>query len=100
MLSIILFIGGFEGTQCLDIAHGLQTVIEKGLDNFGAAAMAQADIEKYYDSLPVLRIARWLVSNGTPAYHAACLVRHQMCPRIALRSGTIEFELRTELWGH
>ena len=99
LLSVILpavpgcFVGARPRTQCLDIAHGLQTVIEKGLDNFGAAAVAQADIEKYYDSLPVLRIARWLVSNGTPACHAACLVRHQMCPRIVLRSGTIEFEL-------
>ena len=87
------FIGARPRTQCLDIAHGLQTVIEKGLDNSGAAAIAQADIEKYYDSLPVLRIARWLVDHGVSAHHVACLVRHQMCPGIVLKSGSIEFEL-------
>ena len=65
------FVGARPRTQCLDIAHGLQTVIEKGLDNFGGAAVAQADIEKYYDSLPVLRIARWLIAHGTPPSHAA-----------------------------
>jgi hypothetical protein len=53
------FIGTRPKTQCLDIAHGLQTVIEKGLDLHEAAAVAQSDIEEYYDSLPMLRIAAW-----------------------------------------
>ena len=41
----------------LDVAHGLQFVLEKGIDTFGRAAVAQSDIEKYYDNLNVLRAA-------------------------------------------
>ena len=73
-------VGAQTKTQCLDIAHGLQFVIEKGLDNIGNSAVAQCDIEKYFASLPVLRIMCWLVSNGTQLAHAACLVR-QKCDR-------------------
>ena len=84
------FVGARPKTQCLDVAHGLQAVIEKGLDRFGNAAVAQCDIEKYYDSLTVLRIIRWLISKGVPHSHAACLLRHQMCPRVILRCGSAE----------
>ena len=81
------FIGALPRTQSLDIAHSMQYVLEKGLDNFGRAACAQSDIEKFYDSLPVLRIVRWLVSRGMSAGLAACILRHQMCPRILLSCG-------------
>ena len=37
------FIGARPKTQCLDIAHGIQSVIEKGLDSHGQAAVAQCD---------------------------------------------------------
>jgi len=87
------FVGAVPGTQCLDIAHGLQSVIEKGLDNFGAAAIAQSDIEKFYDSLPILRIMRWLTSRGVPANAAACAVRHQMCPTVVLKVGSSEVKI-------
>ena len=87
------FVGAIPGTQCLDAALGLQSVIEKGLDNFGAAAVAQSDIEKYYDSLPILRIMRWLTSRGVPANAAACAVRHQMCPTVVLKVGSSEVKI-------
>ena len=93
------FIGARPGTQCLDIAHGLQTIIEKGLDKFGAAAVAQADIEKYYDSLPTLRIARWLIAHGAACSHAACLIRHQMCPHVILKCGDVEVEIANRTVG-
>jgi hypothetical protein len=84
------FTGARPRTQCLDIAHGLQMVIEKGLDDFGNAALAQCDIEKYYDSLPTLLIMQWLVDKGAEPAHAACLVRHQMCPKVVLCTGCIQ----------
>ena len=84
------FVGARPKTQCLDIAHGLQSIIEKGLDDFGAAAVAQSDIEKYYDSLPILTIMAWLVQHGVSPAHAACFVRHQMCPRVVLKCGSCE----------
>ena len=51
----------------------------------GAAAIAQADIEKYYVSLLVLRVVRWLIARGAFAAHATCVIRHQMCPKVILR---------------
>ena len=84
------FVGARPRTQCLDIARGLQSVIEKGIDNFGQSAIAQADIERYYDSLPSLRIARWLGAHGVPVEMAACLLRHQMLPKVTLCAGAAE----------
>ena len=53
-------------------------VIEKGLDSYGRAAVAQCDIEKYYDSLPTLAITEWFADTGIPVEQAACILRHQM----------------------
>jgi len=93
------FVGARPKTQCLDVAHGLQSVIEKGLDDFGASAVAQCDIEKYYDSLPVLKIMWWLVDNGVAPGHAACLVRHQMCPQVVLKCGSAEAVVKNRTVG-
>jgi len=87
------FVGARPKTQCLDIAHGLQSVIEKGLDDFGRSAVAQSDIEKFYDSLPCLQVAQWLVAKGADEKHVACLLRHQMCPRVVLSVGTLEIAI-------
>ena len=75
------------------MAHGLQFIIEKGLDDFGRGAIAQADIEKYYDSLPVLSIIRWLCNNGLDHGTAASILRHQMCPKIILACGTADIPI-------
>ena len=40
------FIGARPHTQTLDIMHGLQGVIEKGLDLHGRGAIAQMDIRR------------------------------------------------------
>ena len=87
------FIGARPRTQCLDVADGIQYVLEKGLDNFGQAAAAQCDIEKYYDSLPVLEIVRWLVDRGLRPGIAACLLRHQMYPRLLFQFDGAEFRV-------
>ena len=54
------WVGARAGTQALDIAHGFQTVIEKGLDMKSDAGIAQEDIQTFYDTMQVLRIVRWL----------------------------------------
>ena len=87
------FIGALPKTQCLDVAHGLQFIIEKGLDDYGRGALAQADIEKYYDSLPVLSIVRWLCRQGLQENVAACILRHQMCPKVVLACGATDVPL-------
>jgi len=82
-----IFIGARPHTQTLDIMHGLQGVIEKGLDLHGRAAVAQMDIKRYYDSIPVLRIHRYLVSRGCCPSAAACFLRLHCCPSVSLSWG-------------
>ena len=84
-----IFIGARPQTQCLDIDHGMQSTIEKGLDLEGCSAIAQQDIASFYDSLPILLIAEYLVENGIPSSHVACLVCQQLCPRVIVRCGGV-----------
>ena len=83
-----VFIGARPHTQCLDIMHGLQSVIEKGLDMHGHAASAQMDIRRYYDSIPVLRVFRHLVRLGGDRGCAGCLLRLHCCPTVELCFGS------------
>ena len=80
------FVGARPRTQVLDITHGIQSVIEKGLDDFGSAACVQCDIQQFYDSLPLVRIFDWLVAQGLPVVLAAALMRHQVCPLVILQA--------------
>ena len=51
------------------------------------AAVAQSDIQTFYDSLAMLRICRWLAQKGMQPSHVACLLRHQMLPAVWLHTG-------------
>jgi hypothetical protein len=80
-------VAGRPGSQVLDISHAVQCVLEKGLDDFGAAAAAQCDIQQFYDSLPLILILLWLVDKGVPSPLVAAAIRHQMCPQVTLVAG-------------
>ena len=45
------FVAARPGTQALEVVHGLHLMIEKGLDAKSKAAIAQADIQAFYDSM-------------------------------------------------
>jgi hypothetical protein len=81
------WVGARPGTQALDIAHGLHLVIEKGLDMRSRAALGQEDIQAFYDTMKMLRIARFLEEKGIPKAHAAVFLRHQLLPRVLLSFG-------------
>ena len=53
----------------------------------GRAAIAQMDIRRYYDSIPVVRIHHYLVNRGCSASAAACLLRLHCCPAVPLSWG-------------
>ena len=65
-LSMIC-IGGRPRTQTLEVAHGVQLTIEKGLDHFSRGCVMQADIVQYFDNLPILLIIQLLRDAGLDA---------------------------------
>ena len=79
-----MFLGGLHGTQCLDISTAAHLVVEKGLDIKSQAAIAQADMEKYYYHLNPVAIARYLISRGCDVSLACSCVKAQMLPSVTL----------------
>ena len=71
-------LGGLPGTQCLDISIAAQLVIKS------EAAIAQADLEKYYDNLKPIAIARYLISKGCDVSLAVGCVKVQLLPNVDL----------------
>ena len=71
------FIGGRSGTQTTDISAAVSLSLEKGHENAinktGCTA-AQADIEKYYDSIPCRTVAMYLIRCGCPVPLAVSVV--------------------------
>jgi len=74
-------------------------VIEKALDGHSRGAVAQQDIEKFYDSIRSLRVARWLVNNGASVSLAASALRHQMLPQVTLSAGGVKFPMNNRSRG-
>ena len=52
--------------------------MERSLDNMSKCTISQQDVEKYYDSLPILRIADWMISGGANPQHVACMHLRQV----------------------
>ena len=88
------FVAARPGTQALEVAHGLHLVIEKGLDTKSKAAVAQADIQAFYDSMRMLKIGLWLCIRGVPPEAVACMLRHQMLPEVTLHMGAASAAIR------
>ena len=76
--------GGRKGTQVADVAWASQLVIEKGCDSRSKSCIGSADIEKFYDSLPMLQIGLYLLKLGfSKALIATCMF-FQMFPCVNL----------------
>ena len=54
------------------------------MDADNGTAVAQSDVSSYFDALPVLRIAEWMVEKGGSPSDVASLVRFQMMPTVRL----------------
>ena len=78
------FVGGQPRTQVLDIAAGIQLVVEKSLDRKSQGAVAQADIRTYYDRIPMVRIAYFLLHAGVSPLLVGAILRHQLLPSVEL----------------
>ena len=62
-------VGGRKGTQCLDLAHLSHLAVEKGLDDNSRISIASSDVRRFFDSLPVLRLAIWLLARRHGCQH-------------------------------
>ena len=93
--------GAQRYTQPFDIAWALSQVTEEGLDMHSQAVLLQADVRQYYDSMHVVRIARWLVQSGFGASWAAAAARVQMLPSLR-RHGhwNAQLRLRSKIESH
>ena len=89
------FVAARPLTQALDTVHGLQSVIEKALEDHGRAAIAQCDFEKYYDPSPTFLITQRFIDTGIPASQAMCLLRFQMCRLVIICTSSIEIKLHS-----
>ena len=81
---------GFEscairGRRALEITSLLKLVVEKGMGQHSAGAIAAADARRYFDSLCCVRIALWLLGEGFCELTVALFVRvHSFTERILL----------------
>ena len=68
----------------LQIVHGIGLALEKGQDQQGACACAQADIKSFYDDLPMPLLRAYMVGLGIPIGFVAVCLRLQLIPTIML----------------
>jgi hypothetical protein len=68
-------VGGGGGVQLGDIAHGCAMILEKSMDDMSQGVVIQADVEKYYDQLPLWKCLDALALRGLDARTAAACVR-------------------------
>ena len=62
--------------------------MQKGLDLKSQAACAQGDIARYFDSLPILTIVRWLEARGVERALLSAVERLQLFTQLVIcRSG-------------
>ena len=60
------FIGARRHTQVADIAMTAHLAAEKAAYGHGGLCLAQADLEKFYDTLAPLLLTAWLRRCGDP----------------------------------
>ena len=82
------FAAGKRYTQALDIGHSVNLAMEKGLDMESEVAVAQADVSKYFDSLPILSILRWLLLQGMEPALVGALGRFQLLTTVVVHVGS------------
>ena len=88
-----VFVGAQRFTQAKDLGAGVQLLMEKGLDMKSQSACAQADIARYFDSLPVLLCVNWLLAKKVERALLAALLRHQLLTGLEIRRGSAVFSI-------
>ena len=83
----------------MDIVFPAAVAIEKGMERHLRAALAQQDVEKFYDNIHGLRIVWWIEARfGCPDI-CATLLRMHCLPTISLRVGSQQAVFRKRCVG-
>ena len=77
------------GSQTADIRFALRLAAETGLDCEGHVAMAQADIQAFYDHIQMTLILCWLLQQGIDIVTACAVVKLTVLPVVLLPAGSV-----------
>ena len=86
-------VGAQRFTQCADIGHGAQLLMEKGADLRSRAAVAQGDIATYFDKLPLVRIFLFLRRCRVDVRLLCAILRHQLLIKLRLSRHGVHFKV-------
>ena len=86
-------IGAQRFTQCADIGHGAQLLMEKGADLRSRAAIAQADVATFFDKLPLVQIFLYLRRRSVDARLLCAILRCQLLTRFKLSRDNEHFRI-------
>jgi hypothetical protein len=84
VLPISICIGGAGGMQPSDISHGATLMMEKSMDSHSRGAIACADVERYYDQIPLMTVLEKLEKCGLNKETANAILRLHWKTKIQL----------------
>jgi hypothetical protein len=87
------YIGAKRGTQVTEAVGGIVLAIEKGLDSQGRVALADYDIQNFYDTIDPILLARWWVSQRLPVALIASVLRTLLLPAVTLKATGVSVKL-------
>ena len=79
------YIGARPKTQVCEDVSGAAIASQRAADKKGRGAVAQADIDTYYDTVSLVHVFNWCISQGCPENLVGTCVRLQLMPTIHLR---------------
>ena len=81
------YCGGTRGTQPADVSHGVALLLQRGADDRGRSAVAQADIATFYDQISPMRVAALLQRLGCPAWLVGGVTAFQLAVSLQFAVG-------------
>ena len=71
----------------MDLSHAATSFVEKALDDHSCGAIAQLNLSKYFDNLPVVPMLRWLERQGVERDLLTAIPRRQSLVHIVVCCG-------------
>lgn len=94
-----VFVGAKRGTQVTEAVGGIVLAIEKGLDSKGCIALADYDIQTFYDTIDPLLLARWWIARRLPADLLSAVLKTVLLPKPVLKAPGVAVKLQPRTRG-